>query len=267
MKVVRRSAIMDRLRRDGVASVSSLARELDVSIATIHRDLARLAEGELIERVHGGARLADGERTVTTAWDGRRAQNAQAKAQIATAALDWVEEGSTIFIDASTTSSALASALEVSSIRSLTVVTNSPVVAAEFDHDGVHLIVAPGHVDQNLRMIGGRWTTEFLSSLNFTTSFISAPGVTLEQGLSTSQADIGDVLQAVRRVSLHTVAMIDSSKFGKHSLLAIARPEELDALIVDDGLPRARVRDYRKAGVNLVVAAKERRSPSPRNAA
>jgi DeoR family fructose operon transcriptional repressor len=245
---------MDRIRQDGAASVGELARELGVSAATIHRDLRALTEEGLVERVHGGARLSDGEGTGRTAWVNRRSRNVEAKAQIGRKALEWVEDGSTIFIDASSTCLALASSLAASSVGSLTLVTNSPAVAAEFDHEGVHLIVTPGEVDQNLRMIGGRWTVEFLSALNFATSFISAIGVTPESGLSTAQRNIADVLGAVRRVSRRTVALADSSKYGVQSLLPVAALDELEAVIVDRGLPEAGRSELRDAGARLVIA-------------
>ena len=48
---LRRTSIMDRIRRDGAVSVGELAKELDVSVATIHRDLRALTEEGLVERV------------------------------------------------------------------------------------------------------------------------------------------------------------------------------------------------------------------------
>ena len=251
---LRRTAILDRIRRDGAAAVGELAHDLDVSPATIHRDLRTLAEEGLVKRVHGGARLSDHERANRTAWASRRPRNAAAKAQIAQRALEWIEEDSTVFIDASTTCAALATALAASSVRSLTLVTNSPAIAAEFDHDGIHLIVAPGEVDQNLRMIGGRWTVEFLSGLNFATSFISAIGITPEAGLSTAQRNIADVLRGVRGCSAQTVALIDSSKYGVQSLLPVLGVDELDAVIVDGDLTDERRAALRDAGARLEIA-------------
>jgi DeoR/GlpR family transcriptional regulator of sugar metabolism len=251
---LRRRSIMDRIRREGAAEVGDLAREFTVSPATIHRDLRGLADDGLVERVHGGARLPAAEPGARSAWASRRRRNADAKEEIARAALEWIEEGSTVFIDASTTCAALATSLAASDVRSLTLVTNSPAIAAEFDHDGVHLIVTPGEVDQNLRLIGGRWTVEFLASLNFSTSFISAIGITPERGLSTAQRNIADVLTAVRRASDRTVALIDSSKYGTQSLLQIAELDELAAVIVDDGLAEPHRAALRAAGARLEVA-------------
>lgn len=251
---LRRSSIMDRIRRDGAAAVGELAHDLDVSPATIHRDLRMLADEGLIERVHGGARLSDNERATRTAWASRRSRNAAAKAQIAQRALEWIEDGSTVFLDHSTSSAALATALAASPVGSLTLVTNSPAIAAEFEHDGIHLIVTPGEVDQNLRLIGGRWTVEFLSQLNFETCFVSAIGLTPDAGLWTAQRNIADVLKAVVHASARTVALVDSSKYGVQSLLQAATLSELDAVIVDADLSGERRAELRDAGVRLEIA-------------
>jgi DeoR family fructose operon transcriptional repressor len=245
---------MERIRRDGAAGVGDLARDMGVSPVTIHRDLERLAAEGLIERVHGGAKLSETERAMRTAWATRRPRNAAAKAQIAQKALEWIEDDSTIFIDSSTTCAALATALAARPVRSLTLVTNSPAIAAELDHDGVHLIVAPGEVNQDLRMIGGRWTVEFLSELNFATAFVSALGLTAQAGLTTAQRAVADVLRAVRRVSARTIALVDSSKYGVRSLLPALAVDELDVLITDGDLPEVHRAELRDAGARLEIA-------------
>ena len=48
--------------------------------------------------------------------------------------------------------------------------------------------------------------------------------------------------------SKRTIALIDSSKFGLSALLSIARLEELDAVIVDDGLAAGDARRLRGGG-------------------
>jgi DeoR family fructose operon transcriptional repressor len=111
-------------------------------------------------------------------------------------------------------------------------------------------------------MIGGRWAAEFLGDLNMETAFVSAGGVTLENGLTTTRRALADTLKAASASSAKTVGLIDSSKFGLSALLSIARPEELDALVVDDALPRKTIRAYEAAGVNLILAPSPATSPS-----
>src|SRR5262245_3824096 len=51
----RRAMILERLRRDGAASILELAEEIGASASTIRRDLEQLTEGGYLERTHGGA--------------------------------------------------------------------------------------------------------------------------------------------------------------------------------------------------------------------
>ena len=91
---------------------------------------------------------------------------------------------------------------------------------------------------------------------------ISAGGVTLEHGLTTTRRALSDTLRAALTSSAKGIGLIDSSKFGLSALVAIARPEELDAIVVDDGLSRKLIDDYEAAGVNLVFAGGHRTASS-----
>ena len=254
---LRRAKILERIQRDGGASVGELAREYGVSPITVHRDLERLAREGVIERVHGGARPsaeAESHVDVATDWTKRLQAAVAEKEAIAEFAVRFVDDGSTIFVDSSTTCLALARRLERRPPRALTLVTNSPAIALELHAQSVHVIVTPGEVDQTLRMIGGRWAVEFLAELNIETAFVSAGGITLEHGLTTTRRALADTLQAASASSAKTIGLMDSSKFGLSALLAIARAQELDAIVVDDGLPQATFDEYTAAGVKLLRA-------------
>lgn len=252
---LRRAQILERIRHAGGASVADLAREHGVSPITVYRDLERLAGAGLVERVHGGARaLRSDKPAIETDWTKRLGQARSAKEEIGGYAAGWVEDGSTIFVDSSTTCLALARRLERRAPKGLTLVTNSPAIALGVHADSVHVIVTPGEVDQNLRMIGGRWAAEFLAELNFDVAFISAAGLSLDKGLTTTRRALADTLNAARAVSARTAGLIDSSKFGRSSLLSIARAQELDAIVVDGGLPPSTFEEYARAGVSLVRA-------------
>ncbi len=253
---LRRAQMLERIRRDGGVSVAELARDHDVSAITVHRDLAELSDEGLIERVHGGARRVDGgsDARIETDWEKRVRQAGAAKDAIAARAARLVAANATIYIDASSTGLALAHALAATPPGPLTVVTNSPAIAFEITSDPLHVIVVPGEVDQHMRLIAGRWAIEFLSDLRMDVAFLSAAGVTLDQGLTTSRRPLADVVNAARATAARSVALIDSSKFGRHSLLTICRPEELDLLICDNGVPAYDLEHYRDAGVSIEVA-------------
>jgi len=105
-----------------------------------------------------------------------------------------------------------------------------------------------------MRMIAGRWAVEFLSELNFAVAFVSAAGISLDQGLTTARRPLADVVNAARAGAERSVGLIDASKFGRSSLLSIAPAQELDAIVTDAELPAEIVTEYLAAGVRLEIA-------------
>ena len=123
----RRARILKRIQREGRVSLADLASEHAVSAVTVHRDLQLLSEEGLLQRVRGGARsLPDPPAQIETGWNARLREAAPEKDAIAAAARELIEDGSTIFIDASSTGLALAHAIELRPPADLTLVTNSP---------------------------------------------------------------------------------------------------------------------------------------------
>jgi len=251
---MRRARILEHIRERGAATIADLARTHAISSMTAHRDLEQLAREGLVVRVRGGARALDAPAPHPTAWDARIAQEPEAKAAIAAHALTRVEDGATIFLDASSSAHALALAIMAAPPRALTLVTNSPFIAANINADGVHLVVCPGELDQQTRAVTGGWTVEFIGRLNFDVAFVSAAGITLDKGLSTARSPIADVLRAARAQAGRTVGLVDATKFGRAALVTIARAQDLDEVVTDAALDAATVDEYRAAGVGLVIA-------------
>ncbi len=248
--------MLDRIQREGGVSVAELARSHEVSAITIHRDLEHLARDGLVERVHGGARALSSAATIAapliaTAWSQRVEEAAAAKDAIAERAAALVNAGSTIFLDASSSALCLARRLMENPPSELTLVTSSPAIAYEMQAEPVHVVVAPGELDQHMKMIAGRWTVEFVSQLNFDVAFVSAAGVTLDEGLTTSRRPLADVVNAARSAAKRTVALIDASKFGRASLLTIMGATDPDLILTDPALPAEVANAYDAAGVHL----------------
>ena len=254
---IRRQAMLRLIARQQGATVAQLARVYGVAAVTVHRDLAALAREGAIERVRGGARAINSALVPDSDFTRRRRTAQTAKAQIARRAASLVGEGMTVFLDSSTTCLALALELVRRGPPRITLVTNSPAIAYELKEPAIHLVVTPGEVDQELLLVGGSWTVEFIRRVQLEVAFFSGAGLTLDHGLATRQRSIADVLHAVRQVTRRTVALVDSSKFGAFALLPIAPVTELDEIIVDDGLAAEVVAQYRHAGASLTVADDE----------
>ena len=258
---MRRAQILQRIQREGGVSVAELARDHAVSAVTVHRDLEELAREGLVERVHGGARSlaptpapSGAAPAIPTAWTQRFMQAGTAKDQIALHARRFITPGATVFLDASSSCLALARRLMDDPPNEVTLVTNSPAIAYEVQAETMHVVVCPGELDQHMRMLAGRWTVEFLAELNFAVAFVSAAGLTLDQGLTTARRPLADVVNAARQSSEKTVGLSDATKFGRAAMLSITRAQDLDAIVTDGGLPPDVADEYRVAGVRLEIA-------------
>jgi DeoR/GlpR family transcriptional regulator of sugar metabolism len=252
----RRALILKRIQREGRVSLTDLASEHAVSAVTVHRDLQLLSEEGLLERVRGGARSLPGPAArIETSWNARLREAGQEKDATAAAARELIEDGSTIFIDASSTGLALAHAIELRPPADLTLVTNSPAIALGLSAASIHVIVAPGELDQHMRVLTGRWTIGFLAGLTFSTAFVSAAGITLDHGLTTSRSGLADALNAAADSAERVIGLMDSTKFERCSLMTIRSAAALDLIITDDRLDRPTVAAFRAAGVNLQVVS------------
>jgi DeoR/GlpR family transcriptional regulator of sugar metabolism len=228
-----------------------------VSSITVHRDLARLSLQGVLERIHGGARLRS-DASAQTGWRRRLSRCDAQKRAIAEVAVDLVAPDSTIFVDSSTTCLAFAEALARRPGVSVSIVTNSPAIAYRLESPSVHVVVVPGELNLELRLIAGSWATEFLSKLHFKHAFVSGSGITATHGLGSMTRPLADVLRAAVSFSDETIALVDSSKFDHPSLVSVAGLGELTRVITDDGLAQPVEQRYRDAGARLVVAEVER---------
>ena len=95
----RKVEIEQKVKRLGRVSVSELAEGYGVSTMTIRRDLARLEQEGLVTVEYGGAILK--QRSLVEAdMNQKQAEYPEEKKCIARAALEFVQDGDSVFVDA-----------------------------------------------------------------------------------------------------------------------------------------------------------------------
>ena len=78
----RQSKVLDEVRARGSVTVDALAEQFGVTLQTVRRDVALLADAGLLARFHGGVRVAEST-TENIAYRQRQQLNEQAKLRIA----------------------------------------------------------------------------------------------------------------------------------------------------------------------------------------
>ena len=129
LKPERYEKIVQMVNQRGSATVEELAAELNVSKATIRRDLLHLGEDRMLQRTHGGATKYDKTLTAEVPIYLRIHMQKEEKERVAAQAVRLIQEGATIYIGAGTTGRALAA--QLGRFHDLTVVTNDIDVAKE----------------------------------------------------------------------------------------------------------------------------------------
>ena len=248
----RERAILRVVAEQDFVSVQDLTQRLDISEATIRRDLKRLSEGGRIRRVRGGAQSI--ERPVLTGqpqFGTDQGRNAAAKRAIAERAAGLCEPGDSIVLDGGTTVFAMTEFLGSMGLR---VLTNSfPVAHALSTSTTNRVSVLGGEIYREQQVIASPYPQPMVAGFSARRLFLSAQAVGLHGLMQTDPLLIHGSLALLERAE-EVVALVDSSKFERRGVHVSCPLQKVDVLITDAGISAGARRMVTEAGVSLVIA-------------
>lgn len=249
----RRSLLIEYLTKHQRATVKELSVELQVSEATLRTDLNLLEEEGILRRIHGGAVLT--EQPVPTgssfSFSAREKLNIREKAAIGRKAMDYLQEGQCIFIDASTTALELAKSLKRTQIK-LTVVTSGIYTALELkDNPYLHVILIGGVLRMGSGAVEGLLGGELLDKIRADILFTSPAGFRQDSGLMDFNIYEVDLKRRMVDSASRVVALIDSTKFGVGSIASYAATDRIHDVITDTGAPEEIIRRLEAEGIRV----------------
>lgn len=235
---------------DRTVRIKELATRFSVSEMTIRRELDHLAELGQVERIHGGARLRQFA-SEEASYHHRAEVNAGAKARIALAALDLIDDGDTIGLDASTSALALARLLPA---RQVTAILTGLDAVEAIQNSSIEFYVCGGYFHAKARSFVGGSAVEMLERLHPDKVFFSCNGYTPGEGFSDPNPQEAETKRALLAGSAMKIALIDHTKFGRRSLASTARTEDVDVVITDALPPADVVTKFENEDVRLIIA-------------
>lgn len=256
----RQELIEQLLRDEGRVAVVDLARRFAVTTETVRRDLDALEGAGSLVRVHGGAVSRERESTAEVSIGERAHQRSGAKHAIARRALDAIGDAfrGSVFVDAGTTASAVASALGPAvsaSGRRIEAVTHSLTVAqALAATDAVSLTVIGGRVRGVTAAAVGADTVRAIEGLRPDVAFVGTNGISAGFGLSTPDPDEAAVKRAIVRGARRVVVVADQSKLGRELLVSFGTLADVDVLVTDAAPDAALADALSDAGVEVWIA-------------
>ena len=205
----------------------------------------------MVHRTHGGALPSrDGALEDPTLREKEKLHR-QEKLRIADSAASMVKEGQVIILDSGTTTTAIARALR--SFQNLTIITNAVNIAAELAGTAVEVILTGGTLRKNSFSLVGPIAEETLRGLSADLLFLGVDGFDVHYGLSTPNLLEAKVNRVMDEVAKHTVAVCDSSKFGRRSLSLIVPTSALQEVITDRGTPKSDLRVLKQSRIEVTL--------------
>ncbi|AIQ52157.1 DeoR/GlpR family DNA-binding transcription regulator [Paenibacillus sp. FSL R7-0331] len=248
MNLVRRhEMIMEVLLNRKNVTVNELSDKLQVTGKTIREDLSRLEEQGLVQRVHGGAVLAQTDQFGILASRQPLDKHAAEKREIALLALAHIAQDDIIALDGGSTTLEIARRLDN---MPLTVITNDVYIISELVHkDQIRLVVPGGYRVRNV--LAGPEAVAYVQQLNIQKAFLSATAIHITHGLTVYTGDSLDYKQALVQTARKVFAAADHHKFGQIALRTVASLNQVDVLLTDKGLSQELAEQYRQAGVTI----------------
>lgn len=243
----RQARLAELLQTHGYIPISEICRLLDVSEATVRRDLESLSKSKRITRTHGGA-LADFNARFPSFLE-RVSINGEGKKQISRQALSIIRQGMTCFFDSGTTIHTLAMALREQPVRPLTAVTNNLHVAMVLsDIDGVRVHMIAGQMLPRQAVLLGDAACKSVANWDFDAAFIGAEGITRE-GIWNTTTDIVKLQTVVSKKSRLLAVCLDRTKVNRSAQEFLFAMPKNGRLLTD-----ASSSDLHRAGIDASLA-------------
>ncbi len=231
----RQRRIRELLADREALTVEELCQMLYSSGSTIRRDLQTMEKAGLIQRTHGGAVLLESAAKDSPAML-RESENLLPKTRIAELALPLVRDGTTLFLDSSTTACHLAQRL--TGFCDLRVITNGLKTAEVLSAlRGVHVYCTGGRLRENAQSFVGAQTLDFIAHFHANLAFFSCRGAHPTGGITDSSEEEAEVKKQYIRFSDRAILLCDRSKLGRQMFCRIGALGCASQIICDVPLP------------------------------
>lgn len=245
----RRERILHQIVERGHVNVRDLASGMDVSEATVRRDLRGLADERRIELVYGGATLP---RTADFSFQSKAARNVEAKRVIGRLAASLVQDDEMLFIDSGTTCYEMRHHLHDK--RGLTVIANSARLAVELGAStDARLVILGGQYRSDRMDTVGPLAQSAIDQMRGYVAFFGADGLGPDFGVSAADIDTAHLYQHVIRNAREAILVVDYAKFLSPSLYRIAPLEAVSRIVTDQQPPEEWQERLLALGIDLVT--------------
>lgn len=233
IKNERLDSIMEILKHDKYSTPNELAKKLYVSAVTIRRDLKKLENDGLVSTCYGGVSvMTHSNRDVPLAI--RENFNENIKMSLAKNAAKLITNGSTVFLDASSTASFVANFIEPE--QDITVITNGIKALTILSQKHIKAYCTGGKLINNSLAFTGAIALKTIKSMYADFMFFSSQRLNLNGKITDFSESETELRIAMLEHSEQKYFMCDNSKIGKTFLFEVCDTDSLSGVICDTEL-------------------------------
>lgn len=248
----RRERIQEYLALHKIAPSSELSSLLDVSEATIRRDLEWMENEGILVRTHGGA-ILNTQLQFEPEYQQRALRHVEEKRAIGALAASLIHEGDIIFVNSGTTTTQLIRQIRNGS--GVTVVTNNLIAAIELGKPDFELLLLGGSYQPTSKSIAGRFAIDNLNQIYADQAFIGVDGITIRHGYTVpSNAEAEVIRLMIERTKGPINILADHSKWGVVSNFEIAKIDQVHRLITDEELGSIALEALAHKDIDVLIA-------------
>ena len=248
LKQERYSYILSTLEENKKVTAASLSQALQLSEATVRRDLTDLDALGKLRKVHGGAI------PVTVApytFQQRQEIQPDAKRKIAEKVLPLLTNVRTMLIDAATTN--LAVVRQFPPDLRATCITNSPAIAQQLTrYEGVEVLLTGGTYEAGDEALIGPWALQTLKNVYADVYLLGVCSLHAQRGLTTDHLEQAAVKQTMMQQARRTIALADAAKIDTVEAYRVGEIRQLSTIVTDLAPDDDQWQAYRTQGVRVV---------------
>lgn len=218
--------ISNMLENSDYITIEEFCTELNVSEATVRRDLTAMAGKGMLERLRGGAQKVNS--AILPQYNvgkisSRLLEQQEEKIKISKRAAMLIEDGDYIFIDSSSTTYYVIDFIKA---KNVTVVTNGILLMPKLLEKNMHGYLIGGFIDHASESVIPDDYTIALQNMNFNKAFIGTYGINEKAGYTTYGIAEGNFKRNIIARSEQAYILADTSKFKRNAFFSYAALDE-----------------------------------------
>lgn len=221
--------ILDQLHTYKKVDAATLSQELQISEATIRRDLTELDTLGKIRKVHGGAVLVS---YAPLTFQQRTHIHEEVKIKIARKALPLLQHGQVIIMDGGTTNLQLAKLIP--SDFQATIVTNSPTIVQQFNyHPQVQVIMPGGQYLKSSDVLVGPSAVDMFRNMHADVCLLGVCSLHPVQGITVSSYEEVHVKRSMVHSSSQIIALANTEKLGQWENYKVCDTKQITTIVTE----------------------------------